>query len=133
VDYLIFQEEIKRIAREMLAVTRTFAGKDLASAFANLFQVVSPDQVVAVTARERCAPEETVGIGDSRSCDGRRKIEGSRGSEYYIDHISPGCKKSARSVLQSIGGISGHSPGSSLNVASGLLCFRSLGQEAESF
>jgi hypothetical protein len=33
----------------------------------------------------------------------------------------------------SIGGISGHSPGSSLNVASGLLCFRSLGQEAESF
>lgn len=65
-EYLIFQAEIKRIAREVLAVTKTFAGTGPAAAFANLFRVVSPDRVVAVTTREKNNPEETIGTGDSK-------------------------------------------------------------------
>jgi hypothetical protein len=77
VEYFIFQAEIRRIAREMLAVTRAFAGQSLASAFATLFQVVSPDQVVAVTTRERCDPEEVTGTGDTKeaaTADAKSKV-----------------------------------------------------------
>jgi len=64
-EYFIFQSEIRRIARELLALSKDFAGNDLASAFNSVLAAIPPQQVVDVLAHDAAAAHETTGSGDS--------------------------------------------------------------------
>ncbi len=62
-EYVVFQAEITRIARESLAVSKDFAGRDIASGFRNVFKFISPQQIVDVKMRDALADDKITGSG----------------------------------------------------------------------